>query len=97
MKIAFKPLKELSVFYDRDGLIRSHSRIVNANMKHDARFPIILPRKHNFVELLVRKLHCELKHFGWSFLLAKLQERFWVLRGQSCVHRYLKNCTFCQI
>ena len=97
LKVAFRPLKELSVFCDQNGLIRSHSRLVNADMDYDARFPMLLPKKHNFVELLVRKTHCGLGHFGWSFVLAKLQERFWILRGQSFVRRYLKNCIFCQI
>ena len=76
LKIAFRPLKELSVFCDHDGLIRSHSHIVNADMNYDSRFPMILPKKHNFVELLIRKVHCEIRYFGWSFVLAKLQERF---------------------
>ena len=83
-------------FCDREGLLRSHSRIVNADMKYDARFPIILPKKHNFVEMLVRKTHCELGHFGWSFVLARLQKRFWILRGQTCVRSYIKKCVFCQ-
>ena len=94
MKVAFRPLRELSVFCDPDGLIRSHSRIVNADVSFDLWFPMILPKKHNFVELLVRKVHCESGHFGWSFVLAKLQERFWILRGQSCVRGYLKDCIF---
>ena len=96
LKAAFRPLKQLNVFCDREGLLRSHSRIVNADMKYDARFPIILPKKHNFVEMLVRKTHCELGHFGWSFVLARLQKRFWILRGQTCVRSYIKNCVFCQ-
>ena len=74
LKVAFRPLRKLSVFCDPDGLIRSHSRIVNADVSFDLRFPIILPRKHDFVELLVRKVHCESGHFGWSFVLARLQQ-----------------------
>ena len=76
LKIAFRPVKTLSVFCDQDGLLRSHSRIVNADKTYDARFPIILPKQHNFVELLIRKVHYALGHFGWSFVLARLQERF---------------------
>jgi hypothetical protein len=96
LKIAFRSLKQLNVFCDKDGLLRSHSRIANAEMEYDARFPIILPKRHNFVEMLVRKTHYEIGHFGWSFVLAKLQKRFWILRGQTCVRSYIKNCVFCQ-
>ena len=82
LKIAFRPLKMLSVFCDDAGLLCSHSHIINADKSYDARFPIILPKRHNFVELLVRKVHYDLGHFGWSFVLARIQERFWILRGQ---------------
>ena len=34
---------------------------------------------------------------GWSFVLARLQRRFWILRGQTCVTRYIKKCVFCQL
>ena len=76
LKIAFRPLKTLSVFCDSYGLLHSHSHIVNADKPYDARFPIILPKRHNFVELLVRKIHYDLGDFGWSFVLARIQERF---------------------
>ena len=91
VKIAFRPLKTLSVFCDSAGLLRSHSCIVNADKSYDTHFPIILPKRHNFVELLIRKVHYDLGHFGWSFVLARIQERFWILRGQLSVRSYLKN------
>ena len=92
----YLPVKTLSVFCDQDGLLRSHSRIVNADKKYDARFPNILSKQHNFVELLVRKIDYEIGHFGWSFVLDRLQERFWILRGQASICKYVKHCTFCQ-
>ena len=52
--------------------------------------------KHIFVKLLVRKVHYDLGYFGWCYVLTKIQERFWILHGQSSVHSYLKNCIFCQ-
>ena len=76
--------------------MRSHSRIIKADRSYDACFPIILPKRHNFVELLVRKVHYELNHFRWSFVLVRIQEHFWILRGQSSVCGYLKICVFCQ-
>ena len=69
---------------------------MNVDMLYDACFSIILPKRHNFVELLIRKVHYKLEHFGWSFVLAKIQRRFWILRGQSSVRSYLKSCAFCQ-
>ena len=73
----------MSVFFDEEGFLRSHSRIINADKTFDTRFPTILPKKYNFVELLVRKVHYDLGHFGWSYVLAKIQKRFWILHRQS--------------
>ena len=97
LKIAFSPLKTLSVFCDRIGFLCSHSRIINANMLYNVSFLIILPKQHNFVELLIPKVHYELGHFGSSFVLARIQRRFWILRGQSSMCGYLKSYTFCQL
>ena len=78
--------------------MRLNSRITNANLPYNTRFPIILPQCHQFVDFLVRKVHFELAHFGWSYVLAKIQNRFWILHGQSVVRSYLKNCVFfCQL
>ena len=49
------------------------------------------------MKLLVRKVHFELAHYGWSYVLAKFQNCFWILHGQSAVRSYLKNCVFCQL
>ena len=96
LKIAFRPLKTLSVFCDSFGLLRSHSRIVNADKSYDARFCIILLKHHNFVELLILKNHYDLGHYGCSFVIARIQERFWILCGQSSasVHSYLRKIIF---
>ena len=45
-KIAFRPVKTLSVFCDQAGLLHSHSWIINADKTDDARFPIELPKQH---------------------------------------------------
>ena len=95
--MAFLPLKMLSVFCDRAGFLRSHSQIINADKPYDVRFLMILPKRHNFVELLIRKVGYELGHFGWLFVLARIQERFWILRGQASVHGYLKNVLFANL
>ena len=60
LKIAFRPLKNVSVFCDRYGLLHSHSCIVNADKPYDTCFPIILPKHRDFMELLIRKVHYEL-------------------------------------
>ena len=95
-KCVFQPLKSLSEFCARDGFLRSQTRIIDTNKPFDARFPVILPQRHNFVELLIQKIYYDLGHFGWSYVLAKIQNRYWILHDQSAVPSYLKNCVYCK-
>ena len=64
LKIAFRPIKTLSIFCDQAGLLCSHSRIINTDKTYDVHFPIILQKQHNFIELLICRVHYELGHFG---------------------------------
>ena len=57
----------------------------------NTRFPTILPKRHNFVDDLIRKVNFEVGHFGWSYVLAKLQKRFWVIRREVSGAQLLKK------
>ena len=49
---SFSALKRFQVFC-QDGILRIHSRIVNSDATYDKCFPMLLPRRHPFVEMLV--------------------------------------------
>ena len=77
-RASFSALKKFLVFF-QDGILRIHSRIVNSNMTYDKRFPILLPRRHHFVEMLVRQYHINANHFGWSYVLSRIQDKYWIV------------------
>ena len=52
----------------------------------DKRYPILLPKRHKFVEMLIVKIYKELNHVGWSSVYENLSNRLWiVIKGQSTV------------
>ena len=53
-------------------------------------------RRHHFVEMLLRQYHISADHFGWSYVLSRIQDKYWIVRGQSTVRHYIKPCIFCQ-
>ena len=57
-------IKMLSMFCDQAGILRSHSRIVNADMTYEARSPMILPKQHNFVSCFCTKFSTSLDISG---------------------------------
>ena len=68
-------------FMDKDGLIRVGSCLVNATIKEETKFPIILPRNDASTTSLVRATHVNLIHAGPKLLLAELRQRVWILQG----------------
>ena len=51
-------------FLDRKGLLRVGGRISHANLPYAKRHPILLPRCHDFTEMLIRSEHQRLLHAG---------------------------------
>ena len=60
------PIYGLSPFVTDDHLLRSNSRLKNADhLSFDQKFPVILPYGHLFSRLLVRHAHISMLH-GFS-------------------------------
>ena len=88
-------LKSSSIL-DR-GLMRSNTRLQNADgISKDISFPIILPKK-NHVTSLVVKYHHEAEHYemGINFTINYLRERYIVVRARQEVKRCVSSCAEC--
>ena len=89
-----KDLRGMKVSRDNDGLYT-----VNTKITHDLesfQSPVLLPAKHALVELLIKQCHLDYCHAGTQFLMSKLRERFWILRGRKTISRVINKCTTCQ-
>ena len=93
---ASKPLfllcKKYRVFCDTFVILRVRGRFINPDLIYDTKFPILLPKRHHFVKLLIRKIHFEANRFGWSYVLSIIRQKFWIINGQSAVRFYLREC-----
>lgn len=78
-----------------NGIVKCKGRINNAELLGSARNPILLPAKHDFVSLFIKKVHASVKHCGLRDTLTTIRERFWILRGREAVKRVIKNCVIC--
>ena len=56
--------KQLNVFFDDKGLIRCQGCINNADLSSDSKTPILLPSRHEFTILLIRRAHNQVFHDG---------------------------------
>ncbi|XP_076391767.1 uncharacterized protein LOC143265171 [Megachile rotundata] len=88
-------LRSLNAFLDSKGVIRVGGRLANAPIPYDTKYPVILPAKHPFTELVIRYEHIRLLHAGNQAVLASLRTRYWPLSCRNNVRRIIRNCIRC--
>ena len=90
--LAFRPR------LDEEGQMRCDSQLKYAEfLSHDARFPIILPRKHQVTKLIVKYFHEEGNHAsGTNQMPAVLSIRFWIISGREEIQEWEKECYECR-
>ena len=83
---------------DEDGLMRSNSRLVNAEvLPYDARYPIILPRRHGVTRLIVKCEHKKGAHIcGTNHVLSELSKRYWILSAREAIREWESMCMTCK-
>ena len=82
---------------DEDGIVRAHGRLENIRtLPADVRNPIILPRKHPLVKLLVLHLHNKRRHCGYKSLVHEIRKRFWIVGVRSIAKFLTRMCVTCR-
>ena len=79
-----------------DGVLRVGGRLKNCPISNSRKHPIILPKSHHVVTLIIQDAHEKVGHCGREHVLAEIRERYWILRGNSAVRKVLRNCLSCR-
>ena len=75
-----------------NGLIRVGGRLTNTPLSESQKHPVILPKCHHVVDLIVQQVHEQVGHAGREHVLAELRSQVWVLKSSSAVRRVLSRC-----
>jgi hypothetical protein len=89
-------VKQLSLYLDEDGLLRSRGRLHNANLPHDAKFPILLPPYHSFTRMKIRQTHQDVKHLGLQTTVTAIRQHFWIPKVGQIVRSVIRQCVVCR-
>ena len=89
-------VKTLNLFLDDNNFIRCKGRIHYSELPHDAKYPILLPKKDHFVVLLIRDAHEKVLHAGVRDTLHHLRMKFWILHGRQTVRSVIHRCIACR-
>ncbi len=86
-------LKNLTVFKDKDGIMRHQSRLESSrHLTYDEKYPIILPDHDQLVEKYVLHVHQIHVHAGLNAMLGIVRNRFLILKGRREVKRIIGKC-----
>jgi hypothetical protein len=89
-------IAKLSPFIGEDSLIRVGSRLENAPLSYDAKFPPIIPKQHWIAQLMARDVHYNNAHSGQEHTLNLLRQRVWICHARSLVRKIINKCFVCR-
>ena len=90
-----KTKANLNVYKDADGCYRVKSRFKESSLPTKTH-PLLLPEASHLSKLMIRDAHESVLHFGIESTLAKLRERYWIIRGRKAVKNTLHKCVICR-
>ena len=88
-------LNSFRPFVDEEGLLRVGGRMELGKLAYAKRHPVLLPREHRVVELLITYEHIRLLQAGPTLVTAYLAQRFCLIRGRRTIRARIRNCVVC--
>ena len=89
--------KKLIPTSDKQGLLCAHGRLENIrSLPNEMRKPIILPRGHQMVNLLLKHLHEKRAHCGYKSLVYESRKRFWIVGVRKMAQQVTSKCVTCK-
>ena len=100
-ELSAKSIKKSSPIYKLDaikeeGLLRVGGRLRHAPIEPHAKHPVILPKQHHVVDLIVRHYHEICGHSGLEYVLSMTRQHFWIIKARRTIRRILDSCFDCR-
>lgn len=98
MEVNHKQVQNLIPFLGDDGLWKARGRLENVReLPQTIRNPIILPKKHPLVEMLLEHYHQEMAHCGYKRLMAEIRQKYWIIGLQDTARSIVSSCFPCRL
>ena len=88
--------KHLGVSEDSGGVLRCKGRVQNSSLPYDAKFPVLLPRKHHLTKLVILDCHEAVEHNGIRETPTQVRSHYWIIKGRQEVKQLLLKCVKCR-
>ncbi|KAK3722273.1 hypothetical protein QZH41_005187 [Actinostola sp. cb2023] len=78
------------------GLLRIGGRLRRSTLQEESKHPIILPKSHHVVDLIVRDAHVQSGHCGQEHVLSLIRTKFWIIKARVAIKRVTSRCFSCR-
>lgn len=94
-------LKKSSQIADLDpvkvsGLLRVGGRLRRSTIEDESKHPVILPKSHHVVDLIVTDAHIQSGHSGQEHVLSLIRNNFWIIKARTTVRKLTSRCIACK-
>ena len=89
-------INQLGLFLDNDKLIKCKGRMELSDLSYSAKFPILLPKKHEITDAIILNSHRLSLHYGLSQTVTCIRQRFWIPQIRQWVKSVLRQCRLCK-
>ncbi len=97
MSVQFKTLEnQFNLFQDDEGIWRCGGRLSSADIPYNMKHPILLPRYHHLILLIVRRAHERVLHNGVKDTLNEVRSKFWIIKCRSLLKKLIHRCVVCK-
>lgn len=88
-------IQRLAPFLDSEGIIRVGGRLRNSALSPTAKHPILLPKKHHVINIIIDYFHVQYLHAGPQLLQSTLSQRYWIISARSIIRSRIFKCLRC--
>ena len=88
-------ISQLNLYLDND-VIRCKGRLEHAQLPETVKFPILLPKKCYFTQVVIRQMHETVVHMGVNATVAEFRQQYWAPQLRQLVKRVLHRCVICK-
>ena len=96
MKVPKSLLKQLDLFLDPQGILRTRTRLQEAVVSDSVKYPVLLPKDHHFTQLLITDTHLRLCHAGVRQVMSSIRGFYWIPHCRRTVSKIVHSCFNCR-
>ena len=96
MKVPTSLLKQLHLFLDAQGVLRTKTRLQEAVVDESVKNPILLSKDHYVTRLLIVATHERLLHAGVRQVMSSMRGVYWIPHCRRTVSKIIRACVKCR-